>query len=410
MTQNKTNPRILILGGGYAGVSAAVRLGRVAANVVLVNKHSYHHLTTLLHQPAVGRRGYTDLSVALRDVLPSSVDLVRGRVTAIHPEEKFASVRTRQGERRLDYDYLVITLGWEPEFYEIPGLSEHALTLENLNTSRLTKDRIEEALIAFDENPEQGWRRSIVIGGGGLSGVELAGELADSRKKFATAFDLRPEEISIHLVDGAPQLLHGLDPWLSQKTTDYLTEKGVQIHSATRIAQVKDRAVVFENGDTLDAGTVIWTGGVRANRLVEQSGFSVNHQGRAEVDDGLRCKAYPEVFILGDCALIKDQSGQPLPPTAQLAVQQGVWTSRNLRRVLQGKTCLPYKPVTRGIVLSIGRRYALGVVNGHRISGAPAGMLKDAIAYKYLLSIGGPLLALKKWWSWAAYAAAMRRS
>ncbi|PLX91846.1 MAG: NAD(P)/FAD-dependent oxidoreductase [Desulfuromonas sp.] len=410
MTQHTTQPRIVILGGGYAGVSAAVRLGGTSANVVLVNKHSYHHLTTLLHQPAVGRRGYTDLSVGLREVLPSCVDLVRGRVMAITPEQKSVTVKTRQGEKQLTYDYLVLALGWEAEFYQIPGLREHALTLEDLNTSRLTKDRIEEALIAFDENPEQGWRRSIVIGGGGLSGVELAGELADSRQKFATAFDLKPEDISIHLVDGAPGLLHGLDPWLSQETTAYLTARGVQVHSGTRISQVKDRAVVFENGNTLEAGTVIWTGGVRANRLVERAGFAGNRQGRAEVDAFLRSKAYPEVFIIGDCALVNDAQGNPLPPTAQLAVQQGVWTARNLRRVIKGKALQPYKAVTRGIVLSIGRRYALGVVNGYRISGVPAGMLKDAIAYKYLFSIGGPLLTLKKWWSWAAYASAMRRS
>ncbi|MBU0678426.1 MAG: FAD-dependent oxidoreductase [Verrucomicrobia bacterium] len=148
-------PRIVILGGGYAGVSVAVRMARSAAKVTLVNKHLYHHLTTLLHQPAVGRRGYTDMSVPLRDVLPDSVDLQRGWVTSIDRERKSVSIRTRRGPVALPYDILVIALGWEPQFYNIPGLSEHALTLQNLNSSRLTKDRIDEALIAFDENPAE---------------------------------------------------------------------------------------------------------------------------------------------------------------------------------------------------------------------------------------------------------------
>jgi NADH dehydrogenase FAD-containing subunit len=205
MTNAKTVARILILGGGYAGVSTAVRLGQAGAGVVLVNIHSYHHLTTLLHQPAVGRRGYTEMSIALEDLLPSSVEPVRGRVTAICPSEKTVVVRTRQGPTELSFDYLVMALGWEPAFHDIP------------------------------------------------------------------------------------------------------------------IAEVRDRAVAFADGDELPAGTVIWTGGVRANRLPQDVGFKVGRQDRAEVDQCLRPAGPPDAFISGE--FITEFGGSPRKwPSSRAAI------------------------------------------------------------------------------------------
>ena len=156
--------KILILGGGYAGLAAALGLKDAGAQTTIVNKHSYHHMTTLLHQPVVGRRSYQDVSVWLKDVLPSSIQFIRGTVDTIDPSFRSVHIKTRKGKVKETYDILVVALGWEPQFFSIPGLREHALTLHSLNTSRLAKDHIEEALIAFDENPEDDWRTTIVIG------------------------------------------------------------------------------------------------------------------------------------------------------------------------------------------------------------------------------------------------------
>ena len=156
---------IVILGAGYAGVSAAVKLRGIKAHVTLVNHHSYHHLTTLLHQPVVGRREYRDLSLSLKDILPEPVRFMRGRVLKIVPRESRVEIRTREGRLSLDCDIMVIALGWQPQFYDIPGLRQYGLTLDSLNASRLVHDRIEESLIAFDENPEEKWRTSIIVAG-----------------------------------------------------------------------------------------------------------------------------------------------------------------------------------------------------------------------------------------------------
>ena len=401
--------KILILGGGYAGVSTAINLKDVDAQVTLVNKHSYHHLTTLLHQPVVGRRNYQDLSVGLTSLLPPPVKFVRGTVESIRTAEQRVTVKVRGKISYLDYDILVIALGWEPQFFSIPGLKENALTLHSLNTSRLAKDRIEEALIAYDENPDERWRATIVIGGGGLSGIELAGELIDSRKWLGKSVDISPEEIKIILVEASPSLLPGLNPWLADTSERYLKARGVQCLTNTRITNIQGHTLSLSDGVTIEAGAVLWTGGVRGNSLLEKNGFPVNRQGRIETNEYLQTKDPSNIFVTGDCAQTNDVHGKPFPPTAWLAVQHGRHAALNIRRLLAGNTMLPYMAEAKAVVLSLGRRYAAGIVGGYQISGTIAAMFKDALAYKYLYDIGGIRLAWQKFWEWAPYLVLMHR-
>lgn len=230
---------IVILGGGYAGASAAVELHGIKAQVTLVNHHSYHHLTTLLHQPVVGRREYRDLSLPLRDVLPKPVRFLRGRVRQIVPRENRIEIQTREGRQSLVCDIMVIALGWQPQFYDIPGLRQYGLTLDSLNASR---------------------------------------------------------------------------------TAIYLQEKQVECLANTRIAEGLPDGVLLSDGTKIQAGVVIWTGGVRSNILVQESGLEVNRDGRAIVNEFLQAKGYDNIFVLGDCAAPTGADGNILPPTAQLAV------------------------------------------------------------------------------------------
>ncbi|MDH3327796.1 MAG: NAD(P)/FAD-dependent oxidoreductase [Desulfobulbaceae bacterium] len=400
---------IMILGGGYAGVSAAVRLRGIKAAVTLVNHHSYHHLTTLLHQPVVGRREYRDLSLPLRDVLPRPVRFQRGKVLKIVPQENRIEMQTREGRKSLTCDIMIIALGWQPQFFNIPGLREYGLTLDSLNASRLVHDRIEESLIAFDENPEEKWRTSIIVAGGGLSGVELMGELADSRAELARAFDLQPKDIKLCIIEGSHGLLHGLDSWLAEQAAVYLREKQVECIANTRIAEGLADGVVLSDGTKIQAGVVIWTGGVRGNMLVEESGLEVNREGRAIVNEFLQPRGYDNIFVLGDCAAATGGDGTFLPPTAQLAVQQGEWVACALNSLIKGDKMEPYHPRMEGILLSIGRSHALGIVRGHHVTGKVAGMLKDFIAYRYIYKIGGFSLALRKFREWRSYSALLRR-
>jgi len=406
---SKRMKHIVILGAGYAGISAAVKLRGIKADVTLVNHHSYHHLTTLLHQPVVGRREYRDLSLPLKGILPEPVRFLRGRVLKIVPQANSIEIQTREGRQSLTCDIMLIALGWQPQFFDIPGLREYGLTLDSLNSSRLVHDRIEESLIAFDDNPEEKWRTRIIVAGGGLSGVELAGELADSRAELARTFDLQPQDIKIYLIEGSHGLLHGLDPWLAEQTTIYLQEKEVECLANTRISEGLPDGVLLSDGSKIQAGVVIWTGGVRGNILVQESGLEVNRDGRAIVNEFLQARGYDTIFVLGDCAAATDEKNTVLPPTAQLAVQQGNWAAAALHALIKGARIQPYRPRMEGILLSVGRDHALGVVRGHHISGRIAGMLKNLIAYRHIYRIAGAFIALKKIMEWRSYSALMRR-
>ncbi|MFQ5795006.1 MAG: NAD(P)/FAD-dependent oxidoreductase [Candidatus Bipolaricaulia bacterium] len=396
--------RILILGGGYAGVTAAVRLRRLAASgtaqVTLVNDHHYHYLTTILHHPAVWHTPYEEVSVYLPRLLNPEIDVMRGTVQAIDLRGRQVEVQTRGEIKTLRYDALIVALGWEPQYYQIQGLEEHALVLHDLSSAHLIHSQIELAMVAYDKNPAARWRPRILIGGGGFTGVERASEMADWRPYLAKTFDLDPEEIHITMVEGSETILPGFDPLLIKQATNTLMHKRVELVTGVPIARVEPHCVALKDGRCLEAGVIIWAGGVRGHRLVEQSGFAVDRQGRAYVDEFLQARDHSDVYILGDSSLAVDNQGHPLPPTAQIAFQQGYWAARNLSCKLAGRAPQPFQPKRLGTFLSLGRKDALGVLHLGRLrlhfSGWTARTLKNLIAYFYLWGIGGPSLTLRK--------------
>jgi NADH dehydrogenase len=350
-------------------MAAAVRLKQADCEVTVVNRHKYHHLTTLLHQPVVGHRNYQDLSIALTDLIPKRFMILRGRVDQIRPADHTVDIIQRGSRKTVAYDQLIVALGWEPEFFHLPGALEHAFVLRDLNSARLIRDRIEESLIAYDEHPEEKWRRSVVVIGGGLTGVEIAGELAEARYEMADAFDLPETDIAIQLVHGDDQLLPGLHESLGAGSLTYLESHGVECILGTHVQAIEPDAVLMEDGRRIEAGVVIWAGGVRGNSILEKSGFAVDKRGRALVNETLLAKDYPDVFVVGDSAAAIGEDGRTLPPTAQLAVQQGDHVGQSILQLLNGKPIEAYHAKDKGIVVSLGRKYALGVVSGHEFKG-----------------------------------------
>lgn len=397
-------PEILIVGGGYAGVSAAVHLKPLAAagaaNVTLVNRFNYHHLTTILHHSAVWHTDQEAVSVHLPTLLAPEIAFLRAAAEAIDPEGHRVRVKTRRGEKTLAYDILIVALGWEPQFYDIPGLEEHALVLRDLGSAYLIHSRIEAALAAYGEEAQAQGGVNLVVGGGGFTGVELAGDLADWRPRLARTFDIPLDEIHITLVEGSPTLLAGFDPALIERATETLVAKGVEVITGARIGCVEPQRVVLQDGHELAANVILWAGGVRGHRLVEASGLAVNKQGRAFVNDYLQARDHPDVYVIGDAALALDEEGRPLPPTAQMAVQQGYRVAENLKREFMGRPPQPFVPRRKGTFVSVGCRDALGVLNVAgwqlRFSGRRAKTLKNLIAHRYLWDIGGPRLVWRK--------------
>lgn len=392
--RKERKPRVLILGAGYAGVKCALGLQGLEAEVTLVNENDYHYLTTLMHEPAVGRRDFNEVSVDLPSLLEdTSIAFLKGKVVDIDPDRQLVHIERPVEQKELGYDFLVIALGSKPAFFGIPGLEEHAWTLNNWREAVRLKLKAEETTIDFKENPDEPWRGHIVIGGAGLTGVELAGELADWCAHLSKQYGIPKGKLRITLIDASPTVLNACKACqdkIIDLATRTLERKGVKILTEERAKSFEQNRINLESGETFQAGLIVWTGGVQGNPLLEAAGLEVNRQKRAVVNEYLQAKGHPEIFVIGDSAAGTTEDGAVLPPTAQVAVHQGDVVAENFHRAF---SCQPMKdcaPKMMGVFLSIGHKDALGVLqNKFHFKGWQARWIKNMIGYRYLASLGG---------------------
>lgn len=392
-----STPKILILGAGYGGVVTAINLQKKLnyneAEVTLVNKHEYHYITTHLHMPAAGTDNPENARVNLDQIIDTKkIKFVKGIVSEIKPAEK--TVVLENGDK-LDFDYLVIGLGSNPETFGIPGLQENAFMGWTINTARLLRQHIEYqfALYKKDLLPE---RLTFVVGGAGFTGIEFVGELADRVPELCKQFDIDPSFVRIVNVEAAPTALPGFDPELVEYAIQVLSRKGVEFKIATAIKECTPEGVILATGEEIKSETVVWTGGVRGNKLVEESGIETM-RGRVKVEPTLQAPGFDNIYVIGDCSLIFNEQGRPYPPTAQIATQQGVVCANNLIALIRGGSQLEaFKPDLKGTVASLGKGEAIGIVGSRKLVGGTAALMKKIIDARYLFIIGGLSLVLKK--------------
>lgn len=390
-------PNIVILGAGYGGLVTALRLQKRLfyneANITLVNKHSYHYITTELHQPAAGTMHHDQVRVDIFELIDTNkINFIEDTVVEIKPDEK--EVILEKG--KLGYDYLVIGLGSEPETFGIKGLKEYAFSIRNIDSVRQIKEHIEYQFAKYKNDPTREDYLTFVVGGAGFTGIEFVGELADRVPSLCQEFDVEREKVRIINIEAAPSILPGFDPELADYATEVLSNKGVEFKINTPIQECTPEGVMLATGEEIKSTTVVWTGGVRGNSLVEQAGFEAV-RGRVKVDPFLRAPGYEHVFVVGDCSLIiNEETNRPYPPTAQIAVQQGVVCAENLIASIRDGELKAFKPDIKGSVASLGRGEAIGVIGSRKISGTSAAIMKKIIDLRYLFIIGGLSLVLRK--------------
>ncbi|MCL6460117.1 MAG: NAD(P)/FAD-dependent oxidoreductase [Gorillibacterium sp.] len=389
-------PRIVILGAGYGGVVTAIRLQKHLnyneADVTLVNKHDYHYITTHLHMPAAGTVSPETARIDISKLIDEfKIDFVKSTVAQIRPQDK----KVIMEDSTLSYDYLVVGLGGEPETFGIPGLKEHSLNIRSLNSVRYIREHIEFQFAKYKQEPHRTDYLTFVVGGAGFTGIEFLGELVNRLPKLCKEFDVDPTLVKIINVEAAPTALPGFDPELVEYATDLLTSKGVIFKLATPIKECREDGVILANGEVIKAGTVIWTGGIRGNRLLEDAGFETT-RGRVIVDSHLRTKEYENVYVLGDCSIVLNEQGKPYPTTAQISIQQAEICSHNLIATIRNTPLKTFSFTNKGMVASLGRGDAIGVVGKHKVKGFTAAMMKRAIDVRYLYMIGGIPLVIKK--------------
>lgn len=390
-------PKIVVLGAGYGGILTVQNLQRKLradeAEIILVNKNDYHYLTTELHQPAAGTFPYEKTKVELNEIIDfNRVNFVQDIVENINTSEQKITL----SKEVLEYDYLVIGLGAEPETFGTPGIHEYAFSKWTIDDVLKLNSHIDSKFEFFSKtkNVED---LTFVVAGGGFTGIEFISELAYAVPKLCEKHNVDRNLVRLILVDPGENILTGFDPELVKLATTYLKNNGVELLNGTGVSECNQTGVKLKNGTTINANTVVWAAGVRGNSVVDHSGIECM-RGRVKVDSYLRAPGFENVFVIGDCSLfINEETDRPYPPTAQISMQMGANLAHNLVSILHKNDSLkPFKPSIKGTVASLGKKYAVGVVFGKKIKGFTAVTMKKIIDLRYLFIIGGLGLVFKK--------------
>lgn len=382
---------IVILGGGYGGLLTALtarkHLSEQEAQITVINKIPSHQIVTELHRLAVGGLDERNVALPLNKLLKGkSINLVIDTVQSIDLKSK--QVRLAGGSTT-SYDNLVIALGSETAFFGIPGLQEYSLTLKSVEDANRVRAHVEARIDAYaaSKNPADA---NIVIGGGGLSGIELIGELVDKLPKVCAEKGVDFNEISLYCVEAAPSILAGFAPDLVDRAKESLEKRGVKFLIGIAVTEVQGSKVLLKDGSSIETNTLVWTGGVTGNPLVAESGVEVN-RGRATVNEFLQSTSHPEVYLAGDSAVVFGPEGRPYPPSAQVAWQMGEAVGYNLFATYKGLPQKAFDPIFSGTLASLGRKDAIGTIGGNqlKLKGTPATLMKEASNVRYLTHING---------------------
>ncbi|GIO12966.1 NADH dehydrogenase-like protein YjlD [Cohnella xylanilytica] len=383
---------ILILGGGYGGLLAALsarkNLSLDDARITLVNRYPTHQIITELHRLAGDTIKEKAVALPLEKLLRGKdVNVMVDTVTEIRPNDK--KVLLESGAT-VTYDALVVALGSETAFFGIPGLQENSFTLKSVDDANRIRAHVEARLDAYKQSGDKK-DATIVVGGGGLTGIELVGEFADRLPEICRGKGIDFADIKLYVVEAGPAILPVLPPDLIARAVSSLEKRGVEIITGVAITEATKDTVSLKDGRVLESNTIIWTGGVQGHPVVANSGIEVN-RGRATVTESLQSTSHPEVFLAGDCAVVFPKGGdRPYPPTAQNAWQMGETVGHNLGVFFKGGKMEEFNPINSGTLGSLGRKDAVAMVGGNNIKlkGLPATLMKEASNVRYLSHISG---------------------
>lgn len=393
--------KILVLGAGYAGLSTVAKLqktiGVQEADITLINKNEYHYESTWLHETAAGSMNWEEGVYPIAKVVDNmKTRFIPAEVTKINRDEQ--TVETTQGV--FEFDTLIVALGFESESFGIKGMDEFATTIVSPQTAVATREEIEKNFINYktSKDPKD---LSILVGGAGFTGVEFLGELVETLPVLCKTHGIDYNDVKITCVEAMPSMLPMFSDELTQYAVDFLESRGVEFMLGTAITAANENGFVVKVNDEevqLEASSVVWTAGVRGSRLMEES-FEGVKRGRIVVKEDLTIDGYPNIFAIGDVAAVMNGTGEnarPYPTTAQIAMQLGEHTAKNIKLQLNGEKMEPFAYDDKGTVCSLGANDGIGVVFGREIKGKSAAFMKKVIDTRAVLKIGGVVLGATK--------------
>lgn len=389
---NKT--RVLILGGGFGGLYAALHLDKTIARnrdieVTLVSRENFVLFTPMLPEVAAGDLDLTDIVSPLRQMLKHVQVLVAG-VESIDPVERRVTIAygLKREQKILSYDHLLIALGSETSFFNLPGVEESAVTMKSLGDAIVLRNQALAMLEMASLVEDPVIRRtmlSFVVAGGGFAGVETAGALNDFVREAVRYYpNVTEADVRIVLVHPNAVILPELGEDLGRYAQRKLADRGVEIRTETRVSGYSDRGVEFKDGEAIAAQTFVWTAGVTPHAVLQTLPFN-KEKNRIVVDETLEVPGFPGVWAVGDCASVPDtKTGKAQPPTAQHALRQGRHCAKNIVATIRGKPKTLFSFTTLGQLAIIGRRTGVANILGVHVSGLVAWWLWRTI---YLMKL-----------------------
>ena len=370
MNHNDSKKHVVIVGGGFAGLSCARKLAKSdEVRVSLIDKNNFHQFQPLLYQLATSELGTDDVATSLRQALHGhpNVDVKMGEVTTANPRTR--TVSTKQGES-YEGDFLVLAAGSQANFFGTTGAAENAFPLYAVDEAQRLRSRILTVFEDADRDPKLLERGALnfVIVGGGPTGTEMAGALAGMiRGALMDEYpDLAVKKAQVYLVDHGTSLLAAFSEKAHAYAAKTLRRKGVDIRLGTSVKAVAPDHVLLSDGTSIQTRTVVWAGGLMASPLAASTGLPQGHGGRIEVRPDLTVAGFPGVYALGDFANITGANGQPMPQLASVAQQCGEWTAKNILAEIAGEERTPFHYHDKGIMAMIGRDAAVAEIGKKR--------------------------------------------
>jgi NADH dehydrogenase len=398
---------VVIIGGGFGGQQAASRLKHANVDVTLIDRRNHHLFQPLLYQVATGALSPADIATPLRSLFKhqKNVRVLLGEVTDLDVERRRVILR----DGVIDYDKLIVAAGAGSSYFGKDQWERFAPSLKSIEDATEIRRRILGAFEAAEResDPEaaRAWLTFVIIGGG-PTGVEMAGALAevayDSMKHDFRS--INPADARVILVQSRDRVLPTFDPYLSAQAAASLQRLGVEVRTGGRVTNVDSSGITLSAGDEqefIPARTVLWTAGVAASPLgkvlSEAAGVELDNGGRVIVQPDLSLPGHPDIFVIGDLAHVKQPSGEALPGVAQVAIQEGRYVGDLIARRLRGRDLPPFRYHDRGNMATIGRGAAVAEIGRLRLSGWLAWPIWLVIHLMYQADVENRVLVLIQW-------------
>ena len=399
--------QVVILGGGFGGLSATHKLKHAPVEITLLDRCNYHLFQPLLYQVATGSLSPANIAAPLRQILAGQKNTKVLLAEAVHIDA--ANRRVILSDGAVSYDTLVVATGATHQYFGHDEWEEFAPGLKTVEDATAMRGRI---LLAFEAAERErdpaklkAWMTFVIVGGG-PTGAELAGALGEiAHDTLSHDFrEIDPSQTQIILVEGADRALPSYPPKLSEAARKMLVKLGVMVRTGAMVTNIQSKSVTIKEGDrteSIPTRTVLWAAGVLASPLgrilSKEAGATLDNAGRVVVNPDLTIPGHPGIFVIGDLANFSHQTGKPLPGVAQPAIQQGAYVGKLIQRRLRNKQLPPFHYFDKGNLATIGRGAAVADLNWLQISGWPAWLLWVFIHLLYIVEFQNRLLILLQW-------------